>query len=63
MTSDPLSRTAIAAVDPTGMLDDVLAQPLQLPDALWRAQSANVPQPGPGRWTRRVRDGGLGNRR
>ena len=26
------------------MLDDVLAQPLQLPDALWRARSADIPQ-------------------
>ena len=44
MTSDPLSREAIAAVDPSGMLDNVLAQPLQLPDALWRARSADIPQ-------------------
>jgi glucose/mannose-6-phosphate isomerase len=43
MTSDPLSRAAIAAVDPGGMLGDVLAQPLQLPDALWRARSADIP--------------------
>jgi glucose/mannose-6-phosphate isomerase len=37
---DPLSREAIAAVDPAGMLDDVLAQPGQLADAVWRADSA-----------------------
>ena len=40
--SDPLGRDAVRAVDPGGMLDDVLAQPLQLGDALWRAQSAGV---------------------
>jgi glucose/mannose-6-phosphate isomerase len=44
MSSDPLSRAAVAAVDPTGMLDDVLAQPLQLPDALWRVASADIPR-------------------
>lgn len=43
MSGDPLTREAIAAVDPGGMLDDVLAQPLQLPDALWRARSADIP--------------------
>jgi glucose/mannose-6-phosphate isomerase len=40
--SDPLSRAAIEAVDPEGMLGDVLSQPLQLGDALWRAESAGV---------------------
>ena len=35
-----LARAAIEAADPGGMLGDVLAQPLQLGDALWRAQSA-----------------------
>jgi glucose/mannose-6-phosphate isomerase len=40
--SDPLSRAAIEAVDPEGMLGDVLAQPHQLGDALWRAASAGV---------------------
>jgi glucose/mannose-6-phosphate isomerase len=39
----PLSRDAIAAADPSGMLGDVLAQPHQLGDALWRAQSAGIP--------------------
>lgn len=43
MSGDPLSREAIAAVDPQGMILDVLAQPLQLGDALWRAQSADIP--------------------
>ena len=40
--SDPLSRAAIEAADPGGMLGDVLAQPLQLGDALWRAESAGI---------------------
>jgi glucose/mannose-6-phosphate isomerase len=40
--SDPLSRAAIEAVDPEGMLGDVLSQPLQLGDALWRAESAGI---------------------
>jgi glucose/mannose-6-phosphate isomerase len=38
-----LSVAAIEAADPGGMLGDVLAQPLQLGDALWRAQSAKIP--------------------
>ena len=42
MSSDPLSPEAIAAGDPAGMLDDVLAQPLQYEDALWRTESAGV---------------------
>jgi glucose/mannose-6-phosphate isomerase len=37
-----LGREAIEAADPRGMLGDVLAQPLQLGDALWRAQSAGI---------------------
>src|SRR5439155_636993 len=36
----PLSREAVEAVDPAGMLGDVLAQPDQLSDAVWRARSA-----------------------
>jgi glucose/mannose-6-phosphate isomerase len=39
-----LSREAIAAVDPRGMLGDVLAQPHQIGDALWRVESAGVPR-------------------
>ena len=39
-----LERAAIEAADPGGMLGDVLAQPLQLGDALWRAQSAGLPK-------------------
>jgi glucose/mannose-6-phosphate isomerase len=37
-----LDSDSIAAVDPQGMLGDVLAQPLQLGDALWRTQSAGI---------------------
>lgn len=37
-----LDRASIEAVDPQGMLDDVLAMPLQLGDALWRAESAGI---------------------
>jgi glucose/mannose-6-phosphate isomerase len=40
--SDPLSRMEIEKVDPEGMLGDVLAQVLQLGDALWRVQSAGL---------------------
>jgi glucose/mannose-6-phosphate isomerase len=43
VSADPLSRDAIAPLDPGGMLGDVLAQPLQLGDALWRAQAADIP--------------------
>jgi glucose/mannose-6-phosphate isomerase len=39
-----LSRGAIEAVDSAGMLGDVLAQPAQLADALWRAHSAAIPR-------------------
>jgi glucose/mannose-6-phosphate isomerase len=38
----PLDRDSIEAADPQGMLGDVIAQPLQLGDALWRAQSAGI---------------------
>ena len=44
MTADSLSRDAIAAVDAAGLLGDVLAQPLQLTDALWRARAADIRQ-------------------
>nr|MDQ3934589.1 bifunctional phosphoglucose/phosphomannose isomerase [Actinomycetota bacterium] len=30
--------------DPSGMLDDVLAQPDQIEDALWRVESADLPR-------------------
>jgi glucose/mannose-6-phosphate isomerase len=39
-----LTREAIQVVDRAGMVDDVLAQPGQLADALWRADSAGVPR-------------------
>jgi glucose/mannose-6-phosphate isomerase len=37
-----LTREAIAAVDPKGMLGDVLEQPAHLTDALWRVESADI---------------------
>jgi glucose/mannose-6-phosphate isomerase len=37
-----LDRATIDAVDQKGMLGDVLAMPLQLGDALWRAESADI---------------------
>jgi glucose/mannose-6-phosphate isomerase len=37
-----LDQDTIEKVDPGGMLGDVLAQPLQLGDALWRTQSAGI---------------------
>ena len=44
-----LSRDAVAAVDQSGQLADVLALPEQLRDALWRVQSANIePHDAPG---------------
>jgi glucose/mannose-6-phosphate isomerase len=46
-----LDHAVIEAADPQGMLGDVLAQPLQLGDALWRAQSAGI--------EKRDRPGGL----
>jgi glucose/mannose-6-phosphate isomerase len=42
MSDITLDADSIAAVDPSGMLGDVLAQPLQLGDALWRTQSAGI---------------------
>jgi glucose/mannose-6-phosphate isomerase len=37
-----LTPDAIAAADPSGMLGDVLAQPQQYEDALWRTESAGI---------------------
>ena len=37
-----LTPNAIAAADPAGMLGDVLAQPHQYEDALWRTESAGI---------------------
>jgi glucose/mannose-6-phosphate isomerase len=37
-----LTPESLARVDPAGMLDDVLAQPQQLGDAVWRVQSAGL---------------------
>jgi glucose/mannose-6-phosphate isomerase len=42
VTVRSLDKDSIEAVDPSGMLGDVLAQPLQLGDALWRTQSAGI---------------------
>lgn len=39
-----LSRAAVEAVDRDGMIGDVLDQPAQLIDALWRVESAAVPR-------------------
>ncbi len=39
-TTDSLSREAIAAVNASGQLDDVLALPEHLRDGLWRVESA-----------------------
>ena len=44
-----LTREAIAAVDRSGLLDDVLGLPEQLRDAMWRVESANLePHDAPG---------------
>jgi glucose/mannose-6-phosphate isomerase len=44
-----LSREAIARVDPSGQLADILDLPEHLRDALWRVESANLsPQDSPG---------------
>jgi glucose/mannose-6-phosphate isomerase len=40
--SPTLDRETIEALDPSGMIGDVLAQPAQLGDALWRVQSAGI---------------------
>jgi glucose/mannose-6-phosphate isomerase len=37
-----LDRETIEALDPSGMMADVLAQPGQLGDALWRVESAGI---------------------
>lgn len=42
MSADPLSPEAIAAIDRDDMLGDVLAQPHQIRDALWRVESAGL---------------------
>jgi glucose/mannose-6-phosphate isomerase len=48
-TTTSLSREAIAAVDSTGQLSDVLGMPEHLRDALWRVESANLrPEDSPG---------------
>ena len=48
-TPSPLSAEAIAAVDPTDQITDVIGLPEHLRDALWRVESANLaPQDSPG---------------
>ena len=44
MSAGALTGDAIAAVDPQDMLGDVLAQPAQVDDALWRSDAAGVPR-------------------
>ena len=44
MTSLELTSESLAAADPSSMLADVLDQPAQLADALWRAESASLPE-------------------
>jgi len=39
-----LSSAAVEGADPGGMLGDVLAQPQQLLDAIWRVESARLPR-------------------
>jgi glucose/mannose-6-phosphate isomerase len=51
MAAAELTREAIAAVDPQDMLGEVLSQPHQIGDALWRSDAAGVP--------RRYMEGGL----
>ena len=44
-----MSAEAIRSVDPSGQLDDVLALPDHLRDALWRVESAGLePEPARG---------------
>jgi glucose/mannose-6-phosphate isomerase len=43
-TVGSLGRGDVERLDPGGMLADVLAQPHQLGDALWRVESASVPE-------------------
>jgi glucose/mannose-6-phosphate isomerase len=48
-TTQALSREAIAALDTSGQLEDVLGLPEQLRDALWRVEAASVdPHDSPG---------------
>ncbi|MFL5894318.1 MAG: bifunctional phosphoglucose/phosphomannose isomerase [Thermoleophilaceae bacterium] len=44
MTDDRLTPEAVTAADPHGMLGEVLAQPAQIEDALWRVESAGIAQ-------------------
>lgn len=42
--SDALERGDLAKVDKSGMIDDICAMPEHLRDALWRAESAAIPE-------------------
>ena len=42
MSEPPLGTTAVQGVDGSGMLADILGQPHQLEDALWRVESAGI---------------------
>jgi glucose/mannose-6-phosphate isomerase len=44
MSEGALTRERIEAGDPQGMLGDVLAQPHQIGDALWRTDAADIPR-------------------
>ncbi|MEX2252523.1 MAG: bifunctional phosphoglucose/phosphomannose isomerase [Thermoleophilaceae bacterium] len=46
MAGDALGAAAIEAADPGGMVGDIVDQPAQLTDALWRAESASIPASG-----------------
>ena len=50
MTSSPdLTREAVGAIDQSGQIEDILALPDHLRDALWRVESANLqPEDTPG---------------
>ncbi|MGB3952546.1 MAG: hypothetical protein WBK99_05350, partial [Solirubrobacterales bacterium] len=39
-SSNPLDREAVLAVDRAAQIDDILAMPDHIADALWRAESA-----------------------
>jgi glucose/mannose-6-phosphate isomerase len=48
-TTVDLSREAVSAIDSAGQIEDILAMPDHLRDALWRVESANLqPDDAPG---------------
>ena len=52
-----------SAIDAAGMLGDLLAQPHQIGDALWRTEAAELPPPRAARRPAGLRHGRLGDRR